>query len=303
MSRFEVGQILWGKISSYTIAVSLRNRPGGPWLAIGPNCERFVVKTGPENRLQKEAQALRLFRGCGPLRQLVDEVQDPPSLVLEYMDSSVLSLVKKNKLARVEAKRALQAAAQALVALHENGIVHTDVKPDNILARDNAPGGALYKLSDLGDCSPADVPSNDGNHLIGAEIFCAPEVLLGIPWTAKADIWGLGATGITLITRSYIFFPRNPPPPKDPRLSLAVLQIQNDFYGPISRAAFRSLAKDSDLPLLQQLEESYRPFPLSKASPLVRQEDVEFFGYIMRADPRERPSASEILRHPWFDGV
>ena len=82
-----------------------------------------------------------------------------------------------------------------------------------------------------------------------------------------------------------------------------MLQIQNDFYGPISRAAFRGLAKDSISPLLQQLEEEYRPFPLSGASSLVRQEDVDFFSYIMRIDPRERPSASGILQHPWFDSV
>jgi serine/threonine protein kinase len=56
------------------------------------------------------------------------------------------------------------------------------------------PWGTQYKLSDLGDSAPPNVPSNDGGHLIGAEIFCAPEVPLGIPWTTKADIWAVGAT-------------------------------------------------------------------------------------------------------------
>jgi hypothetical protein len=84
-----------------------------------------VVKTAPESRLHKEAQALQLFQKCGSLRQLVDEIQDPPSLVLEYMDNTVLDLVNQNQLGRVEAKRALKAAAQALVALHDKNIVHT----------------------------------------------------------------------------------------------------------------------------------------------------------------------------------
>jgi casein kinase II subunit alpha len=156
--------------------------------------------------------------------------------------------------------------------------------------------------------------------LIGAELFCAPEVPLGIPWTVKADIWGLGATvrdsqplptqlaknvcqGITLITGRYVFLPKNAPPPGDPQLSLAVLQIQNDFYGPISRQALHGLADDSILPLLQQFEENYRPFPLSSASPMVNEEDLDFFGYIMKIDPRQRPTASEILSHSWFNGV
>ena len=56
------------------------------------------------------------------------------------------------------------------------------------------PWGTQYKLSDLGGSALPDVPSNDGGHLIGAEVFCAPEVPLGIPWTTKADIWAIGAT-------------------------------------------------------------------------------------------------------------
>lgn len=49
--------------------------------------------------------------------------------------------------------------------------------------------------------------------------------------------------------------------------------------------------------------ENYRRFPLSAASPIVRQEDVEFFSFIMKIDPRQRPSASEILQHPGFNDV
>jgi hypothetical protein len=62
-----------------------------------------VVKTGPKSRLQKEAQALRLFQGCGFLRQLVNEIQHPPSLVLEYMDNAVLDLLNQNQLGWLEA--------------------------------------------------------------------------------------------------------------------------------------------------------------------------------------------------------
>ncbi|KAL2177832.1 kinase-like domain-containing protein [Thermothelomyces heterothallicus CBS 202.75] len=302
MFRFEQGQELQGRRSSYTITASLRNRQRGPWFAIGPNQERVTVKAAPAKRLENEARMLRLFQGCDSIRQLVDEVKDPRSLVLEYMDDNVFNLLKTNHLPRAEAKRALKATVQALIALHEKNIVHTDIKPDNILVK-YSPAGALYKLGDLGDCSTLDTPSNDGGHLIGAELFCAPEVPLGIPWTIKADIWGLGATGITLITGRYIFLPRNPPPPGDPQLSLAVLQIQNDFYGPISRQALHGLADDSILPLLQQFEENYKPFPLSSASSMIYQEDLDFFGHIMKIDPRQRPTANEILGHSWFNGV
>ncbi|AEO61827.1 hypothetical protein MYCTH_2312429 [Thermothelomyces thermophilus ATCC 42464] len=143
MFRFEHGQILQGRRSSYTIAAALRNRPGGPWLATdvvlpivsavnlfltrssGPNQETVTVKTAPAKRLDNESRVLRLFQGCDSIRQLVDEVEDPRSLVLEYMDDNVVNLLKTKRLPRVEAKRALKAAVQGLIALHDKNIVHT----------------------------------------------------------------------------------------------------------------------------------------------------------------------------------
>ena len=109
--------------------------------------------------------------------------------------------------------------------------------------------------------------------------------------------------GITLISGQYIFLPKNAPPPGDPQLSLAVLKIQNDFYGPISREAFNGLADDSIQPLLRQFEEKHQAFPLSAMSQNIRKEDVDFFRSIMKIDPRQRPTASKILLHPWFDGI
>ena len=65
-------------------------------------------------------------------------------------------------------------------------------KPDNIFVKKSIQG-FQYKLGDLGDSASPDVLSNDGGHVVGAEIFCAPEVPLGVPWTTKADIWAAGA--------------------------------------------------------------------------------------------------------------
>ena len=136
------------------------------------------------------------------------------------MDNNVLDLLEKKLLPKVEAKRALKATFEALAALHDQNIVHTgawrsyceaaetdrfvDVKPDNILVK-NSTCGAEYKLSDLGDSASTDVLSNDGGHLIGAEIFCAPEVPLGVPWTTKADVWAAGATVSELQTALIIY--------------------------------------------------------------------------------------------------
>jgi casein kinase II subunit alpha len=75
--------------------------------------------------LEKEAQMLQLFQGYDSIRQLVDQIEDSQSLVLEYMDNNVLNLLKKKQLPRIEAKRAVKATLRALVVLHDKNIVHT----------------------------------------------------------------------------------------------------------------------------------------------------------------------------------
>jgi hypothetical protein len=64
--------------------------------------------------------------------------------------------------------------------------------------------------------------------------------------------------------------------------------MQNDYSSPIGREAFKGLVDDW---VLQTFEENYRPFPLSNASALIRQQDVDFFNYIIKLDPRRRPTA------------
>jgi len=66
---------------------------------------------------------LRLFQGHDSIRQLVDQIEDPESAVLENMDDNVLSLLKRKQLPKVDAKRALTAIFKALTALHDQNIV------------------------------------------------------------------------------------------------------------------------------------------------------------------------------------
>lgn len=97
---------------------------------------KVTIKTGPPERLNREVQMLRLFRGHDSIRQLVDQIEDPESVVLEYMNDNMLSLLKwKYQLPKVEAKRALRATFKALTALHDQDIVHTGTFQKGTLIR------------------------------------------------------------------------------------------------------------------------------------------------------------------------
>ncbi len=81
----------------------------------------------------------------------------------------------------------VRAVVEGLAAIHEAGIVHRDVKPDNFLRMDD---GRLV-LSDFGlATNPADAPAV--SIMVGTPHYMAPEVVMGNVATPRSDVWSAG---------------------------------------------------------------------------------------------------------------
>jgi serine/threonine protein phosphatase PrpC len=126
--------------------------------------------------------------------------------------------------------------ARAAAALHRAGIIHRDIKPDNVILEDN---GSL-KLIDLGavrvpaleDSPPADIP--------GTTAYMAPEMFAGEPGNPGTDIYALGVTLFRAVTGEYPY--GNPDATAGPRrerpreLSLVRPDLPAWVQGAIGRA-------------------------------------------------------------------
>lgn len=70
----------------------------------------------------------------------------------------------------------------------ENSCIHRDVKPENILIKNQ-----VYKLADFGFACKADMYCQEKlEEFCGTPIYMAPQLLRYEPYTAKCDIWSLG---------------------------------------------------------------------------------------------------------------
>jgi Tol biopolymer transport system component len=157
-----------------------------------------------EKRFQRELRLGRPVRHPNVCRifDIADDSDGYRFLTMEYATGGTLrDLIKTNQSLRPLEDRLADAASAiaGLAAIHAAGIVHRDVKPDNILRMDD---GRLV-LSDFGLAT--DLPNSTMvSVFVGTPHYMAPEVREGDPATARSDVWSLG------VVLHEIFFGKRP---------------------------------------------------------------------------------------------
>ena len=125
----------------------------------------------------------------------VGETDGRPFIVMEFVPGTTLAHCGKLKPERAVAL-ALQACA-GLQHAHEAGLVHRDVKPGNLLLRDDD----VLKIADFGIARAAEATQHtQAGTILGTAAYLAPEQASGERVTAAADIYSLGAVLYELLT-------------------------------------------------------------------------------------------------------
>jgi len=91
------------------------------------------------------------------------------------------------------------ALARAAAALHRAGIIHRDIKPDNVILE----GGGSLKLIDLGVVRVPGLEEFPPENIPGTAAYMAPEMLAGEPGNEATDIYALGVALFRAFTGEY----------------------------------------------------------------------------------------------------
>lgn len=87
---------------------------------------------------------------------------------------------------------------KGLKTIHQNLIIHRDIKPDNIILIKAPPDSYTCKISDFGLSWRLPTPSDTCTSFTGTPIYMAPEIILGNPYNHIVDIWSLGCVLVEL---------------------------------------------------------------------------------------------------------
>ncbi|GMP62972.1 hypothetical protein CsSME_00024858 [Camellia sinensis var. sinensis] len=121
-------------------------------------------------------------------------------IILEYVENgSLANIIKPNKFGPFPESLVVVYIAQVLeglVYLHEQGVIHRDIKGANILTTKEG----LVKLADFGVATKLTEADVNTHSVVGTPYWMAPEVIEMSGVCAASDIWSVGCTVIELLT-------------------------------------------------------------------------------------------------------
>jgi serine/threonine-protein kinase PRP4 len=240
-------------------------------------------------------------------------------LVFEALDANLRELTKKYGRGVGLSLAAVRAyGAQLLAALHHAracGVLHADIKPDNILVSSDR---GRVVLADWGSAMFAGA-GNDVTPYLVSRFYRAPEVVLGLPYSHPLDVWSLGCVLFELFT-GRVAFPG--------RTNNEMLALFQDLKGPlpkkmVRRGAFAArhfegerctFARVTDDPVTGAPMRTLVEAPAVRADVAARLAGADgdpravaaladLLERMFALDPDRRITPRDALRHPFIKGL
>jgi cell division cycle 2-like len=246
----------------------------------------------------REARCLEACRGHPCLVELrAAHLEGPPGgaggafLVMEYAGRSLAEVVREDRAGRAfteaEARRVVRRLLEGAAAMHARGVLHRDLKPDNVLL--DARGGV--KICDFGLSRAAaadDAPLTPG---VATLWYRAPELILGSrDYDAGVDTWAIGCIMAELLAGAPLFPGRS---------EMDQLNRVFDTLGMQDMASWPSFAR---LPRAESglCRRARPPSRLREMFPALSAAGFDVLSGLLACRPDRRLAAADALRCPWF---
>eukprot|EP00308_Calcidiscus_leptoporus_P005078 CAMPEP_0119378914 /NCGR_PEP_ID=MMETSP1334-20130426/50514_1 /TAXON_ID=127549 /ORGANISM="Calcidiscus leptoporus, Strain RCC1130" /LENGTH=282 /DNA_ID=CAMNT_0007398279 /DNA_START=10 /DNA_END=855 /DNA_ORIENTATION=+ len=161
--------------------------------------------------LQREIDLLKLLKNPYIVEYIESfNTKDTLYIVMEFVENGSLSqIIKKfGKLNEQLVGVYILQVLEGLSFLHEQGVIHRDIKGANILIST----GGKVKLADFGVATKLEAQGLDtkANSVVGTPYWMAPEIIQMSGFTTASDIWSVGCTVIELISGAPPYFDLQP---------------------------------------------------------------------------------------------
>lgn len=228
-------------------------------------------------------------------------------IVFELLENSLWDNLEWNSFSPssiAEVRTLTRQILESVGYLHKVGIIHADLKPENIMFVDHAT--QRIKLIDFGN-AVVDVPRD---RQIQARYYRAPEVLLGNDCTYPIDMWSVGCILLELYTWQILFRPAVYPNhlKESSRMTkdLKHLTMMTDVLGPLPKSMisesrkkhFKSVPKG--VAVKYQSDRVKPPLPRHMRNEVGSEDFLGLLKGLLEFDLKRRFNAKEALEHNFF---
>eukprot|EP00037_Helgoeca_nana_P018602 m.178007 g.178007 ORF g.178007 m.178007 type:complete len:908 (+) comp24503_c0_seq11:47-2770(+) len=191
----------------------------------------------------------------------------------------------------------------ALSLLRRAAVIHADIKPENILLRDNDATNCSIKLADFGNAMQAteeETSAYYGTFELQSLWYRAPEVILGLPFGPAIDVWSAGC----VLAELYLGAPMFAGNDNDAVLAQIVGTLGPLPRKPFARGARAEMYGDAIASNTDGARGAWsRDSALKRLMSKLGTKDTGFAGFILELlaySPEERLAPHKALRHPFM---